>query len=1263
MHCLEEHLSSSQTEKIMVRALVDMWAYLCDILTYYQERVATESFLRTAGLEESVIELLYLVDYLPRRGRSASTLVRFMANEKNIHPTESVVIPKGFKIRSIPAKGQESIIFETDEPLDLSSDHNLMKLEGWRTSYRIQQGTTQLILDKIYPELNIGDLVMISDDRNIDVIRITKKVDKDGKSQITWAEDKGLHSDYNLSNTRIQKFTQVVRPFGYNAPPSILSNVGVILYKKNPNTEGGSGSSGGGGDGIVGTNTDENRERVPGRLVQLVDVSDRVIASAVSDKDGKFSFRSLIPGSYRILIARSKLITNEGQLHPITTISTNRFQLLPGFESWFDAELEFGGTEIQNLASRWKDFLSKLAQENPFAEEGFTKIINSILPADIERMANDNLPDLRPTLNLTPKEPYPFDPVNDDIINSQIYLDKVYGNIRQGSFVILSKDDPSNQIDIPRQLFKVSRTGQIFHTRYGIGGNATTINLQRIDGEEEGEAFIFCWSEVLAELKEIEKTPTEEREEKVSGKETKKLIEFLNQDIHSLDTKTATLKEIENGTSILISDQNKKNVYLIKLNEKDEGKATLFKNDKKLLDFIVRREGEEGGGEGDSEKKTNLYARRIESAFYKIRNTLIFTNPLMALGVDPRDASQDKTVEHAEKITLEGMHTRLKAGVFVAINDNTSIIQGRLVDDNLRPLQGYRVAVYRIQSQEGAPSSLSIAATPTEVTFEFTNSEGSFIFDDLRAESYLISVSLPLDRYWSIFVDYIFGGQGGENERTEIINALLPKKDKKLDKEYDQSLTEVVELHLKAFLELIEIIKRKGSQNKPSDLESRYAVYTADILASISEIETIFREAILLPFLEAGSIETAAGASSSSSSASLLNKSSEDTISSIEQKLEPKLHELESKTQQVLNRMPNDRVSTSISFVREFAEKTIIMRMLPILNELVITIKEALQDPFRSKIYEKNEHLLGLTKPLNLESNTSTNITMTFDINGGLTYVESMLQYSKFQVTKISGAPTFSEGKTHLNLNPVLKYRYVKGFAEIYGNIAPASHGETVKDEILGSGDASAIHQEFTLRKGPLSYVPSPFSPDGIKSTLKVIVNDVQWEETEDFLDSSPNDHHYVTSLNEDGSIKITFGDGIRGSTLPTGVDNIHVQYRIGMGFKGNLQPDTPVVAQENNPAIKSISIPAGSYGGAEKLLSQLKRSYRAHILTLGRAISLEDYSNLATTFGEISKARAYLLMKAGRETVVLVVAGQRGRIAILLCRWSCRRIWMNAET
>jgi hypothetical protein len=1134
-------------------ALVDMWAYLCDILTYYQERIATESFLRTSRLEESVIELLYLVDYLPQRGRSASTLVRFVANEKTAPPSPSssplmesaVIIPKGFKIRSVPAKGQEAIIFETDEPLVISSDHNLMKLDGWRTSYKIERGTTQLFLDKIYPELNVGDLVMISDDKNIDVVRIAKKVDKDGKSQITWAEDKALSSDYYLSKTRIQKFVQLVRPFGYNAPPSILSNVGLTLYKKETDAPGG-----------------KNREPLSDRLVQLVDVSDRAIASAKSGDNGKVpTFTALTPGTYRFLIARSGSMEEESQIYPITTIittiSTNRFQLLPGFESWFDAELKFGVEEIQPIKDSFTKFLQDLqantAGSNPFLSGILEKIAKDIQKSDI-----DIRPGLREKEDFTLKESFSFDPVNEDILTAEVYLDKVYGNIKQGSFVILSKDDPSDQIAVSKQLFKISHTGQMFHAKYGMGGNASIINLETIDGKED-------------------------------------------------------------------------------------------------------------------------VANKIKSGSYNIRNTLIFTNPVMEIGVDPRYAAQETTDEYAENITLEGMHTGLKSGLFLAIADNTSIIQGRVVDSNLNPLEGYRIAVYRIQKNQASTtttttsSSVSMAAPSIEVASQHTNAKGSFIFDDLRSDSYILSLSLPLEKYWLVFVDHIFeGGKNNrhnhgnniqEKEKRELINALRSLENDGIitdssasaaehgannnnrpleDKEKNHhDPVEVAKHHLRAFLNIIEIISKKEEEGKTKfpNLESRFSAYMTDISGIVSEIKPSIEK--IGKILEDGSSETLAAPSSS---VPLLNRSLADSIKIIEQELEPKLGELKSKARHVLDRLPNERLSPSISFVKEFAEKTI-PRMVSLLEEILIIVKESLQSPFRATIYQNNERLLGVTKILNLESNTGKNITMTFNIRDKLTYVESMLQRSKFEVTKIAGDPTFSEGKTNLSLDSPLKYRYVKGFAEIYGNIVLASHGETVKDEVLGSGDASAIHQEFTLRKGLISYVPSPLSPNGVKSTLNVIVNDIQWQERDDFLKSSPNDHHYVTSLNESGSIKITFGDGIRGSTLPTGVDNVHAQYRVGMGFKGNLQPNTPVVPQENNPAIKSVSIPAGSYDGAEKILTQQKRNYRPRILTLGRAVSLEDYSNIATTFGEISKARAYMIIKDGLETVVLIVAGQRGRV------------------
>ena len=263
------------------------------------------------------------------------------------------------------------------------------------------------------------------------------------------------------------------------------------------------------------------------------------------------------------------------------------------------------------------------------------------------------------------------------------------------------------------------------------------------------------------------------------------------------------------------------------------------------------------------------------------------------------------------------------------------------------------------------------------------------------------------------------------------------------DKDDDHRPADVAKHHLAAFLKIIEIIrsKEKDEKAKLPYLESRFDVYITDILDILSEIETSIR---ILPLIDAGSIETLA-TSSSSSSISLLDSSLADTINIIEQELKPKLDELKSKAQQMLDRLPVERLSTSISFVKEFTEKTL-MPTIPILEEILIIVKESLQSPLRATINQENERLLGVTKTLHLEPDTATNITMTFNIRDKLTYVESLLQYSKFQVTKIAGAPTFSEGKTHLSLDPPLKYRYVKGFAEIYGNIAPASHGETVKD-------------------------------------------------------------------------------------------------------------------------------------------------------------------------------------------------------------------------
>src|SRR5580692_7075590 len=61
-------------------ALLDAWATVSDILSFYQERIANELYLRTAVDQRSVFELAALVGYKPAPGASASVYIAFTLN-------------------------------------------------------------------------------------------------------------------------------------------------------------------------------------------------------------------------------------------------------------------------------------------------------------------------------------------------------------------------------------------------------------------------------------------------------------------------------------------------------------------------------------------------------------------------------------------------------------------------------------------------------------------------------------------------------------------------------------------------------------------------------------------------------------------------------------------------------------------------------------------------------------------------------------------------------------------------------------------------------------------------------------------------------------------------------------------------------------------------------------------------------------------------------------------------------------------------------
>ena len=104
-------------------ALLDAWAVGADVLTFYQERIANEGYLRTATERRSVLELARRVDYKPRPGVAASVYLAYTI-DKGTDPT---VVPAGAKAQSIPAPGEQMQTFETSEDLEARYAWNALK--------------------------------------------------------------------------------------------------------------------------------------------------------------------------------------------------------------------------------------------------------------------------------------------------------------------------------------------------------------------------------------------------------------------------------------------------------------------------------------------------------------------------------------------------------------------------------------------------------------------------------------------------------------------------------------------------------------------------------------------------------------------------------------------------------------------------------------------------------------------------------------------------------------------------------------------------------------------------------------------------------------------------------------------------------------------------------------------------------------------------------------------------------------------------------
>lgn len=197
-------------------ALLDAWATTLDVLTFYQERIANEGFLRTATERRSVLELARTIGYELRPGVASSTWLAFALDGSPGSPRE-VIIPAGTRAQSLPTKEELPQSFETGVALLARPEWNALRPRQLEPQ-TIGSGTKEIFLVGVATQLRPGDALLVLWDQTNSNLRILSAVEtraQEGVTKVTL--EKGLDK-MGAGSPKVYALRQRAALFGANAP-------------------------------------------------------------------------------------------------------------------------------------------------------------------------------------------------------------------------------------------------------------------------------------------------------------------------------------------------------------------------------------------------------------------------------------------------------------------------------------------------------------------------------------------------------------------------------------------------------------------------------------------------------------------------------------------------------------------------------------------------------------------------------------------------------------------------------------------------------------------------------------------------------------------------------------------------------------------------------------------------------------------------------------------------------------------------------------
>lgn len=212
----------------------------------------------------------------------------------------------------------------------------------------------------------------------------------------------------------------------------------------------------------------------------------------------------------------------------------------------------------------------------------------------------------------------------------------------------------------------------------------------------------------------------------------------------------------------------------------------------------------------------------------------------------------------------------------------------------------------------------------------------------------------------------------------------------------------------------------------------------------------------------------------------------------------------------------------------------------------------------------------------------------------------------------------------------------------VHANVALASHGESVT-QILGSGNAARAFARYELKQMPLTWRAAP-TETGAAAELTLRIGGVEWQHRSTLYGAAAADRTYTLQTDPAGHLWVRFGDGVNGSRLSSGQNNVVASYRKGLGAAGNVAGGTLTQLSTRPLGLKGVSNPQAALGGTEaEPASAARRSMPMTTRTLGRVVSRLDYEDFARAYAGVAKAQAEVLPLRGGRAIVITVAAEDG--------------------